>query len=85
MENILYELFNGDYNISENRNEAESKISREIIPMLNEVNEKFDEEFVDRLSDLYADRELQSNYRYYQAGFRLGVRLMLEALTSATV
>ena len=81
MEGILYELYNGDYNIGTYRDKEEEKISKEIIPMLDEIKAKLGEEFIDRLTNLYVDRGMLSNYRYYKEGFCLGVRLMLEALT----
>ena len=42
----------------------------------------FGGEFVDRLLDLEGERQDWRAFRYYQAGFRLGARLMLEALSS---
>lgn len=52
--------------------------------MLDEVKAKLGGEFADRLAGLYIDRGILSDYRYYREGFALGVRLMLEAFTSAT-
>lgn len=84
MSSLLYELYRGDYDIGTYREEKEEKISREIISMLDEVKAKLGGEFADRLAGLYIDRGVLSDYRYYREGFALGVRLMLEAFTSAT-
>ena len=42
----------------------------------------FWDEFIDRLFTLEAEQEHRQAFHYYQAGFRLGARLMLEALSS---
>ena len=81
MDSLLYELYNGNYDIGTYREEAEEKIAKEITPLLAEVKAKFGREFVDRLTGLYVDQGMLSDYRYYREGFRLGVRLMLEVLT----
>lgn len=44
----------------------------------------FGDGFMDRLLDLEAERDDRRAFHYYRAGFRLGVRLMLEALTPAS-
>ena len=83
MSDILYELYSGNYEIGIHQGEEEEKISREIVAMLDEIRAKMGGEFVDRLSNLYADRGTLANYRYYRDGFSLGVRLMLEVFMPA--
>ena len=84
MSSLLYELYRGEYDIGTYREENEEKIARELTLVLTEVKAKFGVEFADRLSGLYVDQRALSDYRYYREGFALGVRLMLEAFTSAT-
>lgn len=84
MNSLLYKLYIGDYDIGTCREEEEKKIAQEINPLLAEIKAEFGREFVDRLTGLYVDQGMLSDYLYYREGFRLGVQLMLEALTSAT-
>lgn len=84
MDSLLYQLYIGEYEIGTYREEKEEKIAKEITPLLAEIKAKFGREFVDQLTGLYVDQGMLSDYRYYRAGFCLGVRLMLEAFTSAT-
>ena len=44
----------------------------------------FGDKFTDRIFDLEGELEDRRSFQSYRAGFTLGVRLMLEALTSAT-
>lgn len=81
MDSLLYELYNGDYEIGTYLGKDEKKILKEIEPILDKVKAEFGLELVDRLSRSYADQRALSNYRHYREGFRLGARLMLEALT----
>jgi len=84
MESLLYEIYDGRYNINEYRDEEEEKIARKVAEMKKQVKAELGEEFMERLTDLYLDWMQMSDFRHYREGFSLGVRLVLEAFTSAT-
>ena len=65
MECLLYQLFEGEYDIT---------------PKPDKVEDGLGQEFADHLGDLEGERENWQNYQYYRSGFILGARLMLEAL-----
>ena len=46
----------------------------------DKVQKMFGDEFIDRLFELEGEKEGWRAFHYYREGFRLGVRLMLEAL-----
>ena len=80
MNAILRELFGGDYDITPERNKEQQDLDKKLCDELDKIQRMFGDEFTERLLDLEGEREEWRAFHYYQAGFRLGVRLMLEAL-----
>ena len=80
MKSILREIYNGEYDITPERDKAQLELSKELCTQWEKIQTMFGDEFINRLFDLEAEREEWRDFHYYQAGFRLGVRLMLEAL-----
>lgn len=84
MDSLLYEIYTGDYDITPKRDKKQQELGKEICAEWEKIEKMFGGAFTDRLLDLEGEREDWQDFHYYRAGFRLGVRLMLEALTSAT-
>lgn len=80
MNSILREIFDGDYNTTPKRGKEQQKLDQKIYEEWDKVQRMLGDDFVDRLFELEGEREDWQVFQYYQAGFRLGVRLMLEAL-----
>ncbi len=80
MENTLYQLFSGDYDITPERDKKQQELSKASLAELDKIAAVFGSEFVDRLCELEGDQAVWQNYQYYRSGFLLGARLMLEAL-----
>ena len=80
MENILYQLFNGDYDITPKPSKKQQEIRRQLFAELDQVQAALGDAFLDRLLELDAGRVDLEGFQYYRSGFILGVRLMLEAL-----
>ena len=81
MNNILREIFDGGYDFTPQRDEKQHSLDQKAYEEWDKVQRMFGGEFVDRLLDLEGERQDWRAFRYYQAGFRLGARLMLEALS----
>lgn len=82
MDNILFELFTGEYDPTPEWDEERRRLGRGILAQLDRVAEVLGVEMAEHLSLLEGERADWRSFRYYQAGFRLGVRLMLEGLGS---
>ena len=80
MSGILRELFNDEYDITPKRDKKQRELDLKICEEWNKVQTMFGGEFIDRLFALEGEREDWTAFHYYRAGFRLGVRLMLEGL-----
>lgn len=80
MNDILREIFDGEYNFTPKRDEKQQRLDQKTYAEWEKVQRMFGDKFVDHLFELEGEREDWRAFRYYQAGFRLGVRLMLEAL-----
>ena len=80
MDSLLYQIYSGEYEFVPEREERQPALYAE----LDKVQEVFGNEFIDRLLELEGELDDRRAFQYYRAGFRLGVRLMAEALTSAT-
>ena len=80
MESILYQLFNDTYDITPKPDEKQQQLVQRILGEWEEIEEALGQEFVDRLAELEGEREDWRNYQYFRSGFRLGIRLVLEAL-----
>ena len=84
MDSILYKIYNGDYEILQGQDKVLREVERSLYAEWNKVQRMFGDEFIERILELEDDRDDRRAFRYYRAGFRLGVRLMLEGLTSTT-
>ena len=80
MESILYQLFIDDYDITPKPDKKQQQLVQRILGEWEEIEEALGQEFVDRLAELEGEREDWRNYQYFRSGFRLGIRLVLEAL-----
>ena len=80
MENTLYQLFSGDYDITPERDKKQQELSKASLAELDKIAAVFGSEFVDNLCELEGDQADWRNYQYYRSGFLLGARRMLEAL-----
>lgn len=80
MNSLLREIFDNEYDITPKRDKEQQEIDKKLCVELDTIQRMFGDGFIDRLLDLEGEREDRLNFHYYQAGFRLGVRLMLEAL-----
>ena len=83
MESILHEIYDGDYDITPERTKQQRELDQKLCAELDKIHRMFGDEFIERLMDLEGEREDWRAFHYYREGFRLGVRLMLEALTPA--
>ena len=80
MKNILREIYDGEYDITPTWNKKQQELNKQIGAEWDKVQRMFGDEFIERLFSLEAEQEHWQDFHYYQAGFRLGVRLMLKAL-----
>ena len=80
MDSILSEIFDGEYDFTPKQDKEQQKLDQKVFKELDKVQRMLGEGFVDHFMELESEQENRRNFRYYQAGFRLGVRLMLEAL-----
>ena len=80
MDSLLYQIYSGEYEFTPDREEKQPALYAQ----LDKVEEILGGGFVDRLLELEGEAEDRRAFQSYRAGFCLGVRLMLEALTSAT-
>jgi hypothetical protein len=81
MKDILREIFDDEYDITPKRDQKQLDLNKQIGAEWDKVQRMFGDEFIDRLFTLEAEQEHRQAFHYYQAGFRLGARLMLEALS----
>ena len=80
MKDILREIFDGEYDITPKRNKTQQELDEKLCAEWDKVQKMFGDEFIDRLFELEGEKEGWRAFHYYREGFRLGVRLMLEAL-----
>lgn len=80
MEDILYQLFSGDYDVTPKQGEKQQELRRRIFAELDRVEAAFGSDYLDRLFDLDSQWNAWKDFAYYRSGFALGVRLMLEVL-----
>ena len=83
MNSLLFELYNGDYDVTPKLDKAQEEINRNLCVLLEQIQEQLGLDTVDQLTGLYAQRGDLSDFRYYREGFRLGVQLMLEVFMPA--
>ena len=80
MKDILREIFDGEYDITPKRDKTQQELDEKLCAEWEKVQKMFGDEFIDRLFELEGEKEGWRAFHYYREGFRLGVRLMLEAL-----
>ena len=80
MKNILREMFDGDYDITPKRDRRQRELDEKLCEEWRKVQQMFGTQFVDHLSMMEREQEDLRAFHYYRAGFRLGMRLMLEAM-----
>lgn len=85
MENILYQLFSGEYDITPKRSKKQQELCDQIFAELDKVKAVFGDEFLDRLLELIGERMDLKSFQYYRSGLVLGVRLMLEAFDQPSI
>ena len=85
MDGLLFKIYNGDYDITQRYVQEQAELNKKLGAKWDEVEKALGSEFLDSLLSLDGERIDREGFYCYREGFRLGVSLMLEALTSATV
>ncbi len=85
MDGLLFKIYNGDYDITQRYVQEQAELNKKLGAKWDEVEKALGSEFLDCVLELDGKRMEQEGFYCYREGFRLGVNLMLEALTSATV
>ena len=80
MDSILDELYESLPQPDSLRQEKKQALWKEYFPLCQRVQDAFGLEFVDRLTQLKGELDRQEDLSQFRRGFRLGVRLTLEAL-----
>ena len=83
MDSLLYQIYSGEYDFTPERDEKQQELQKQLYAEWDKVQRMFGDEFTDRVFELEGELEDRRSLQYYRAGFCLGVRLMLEALTPA--
>ena len=83
MDSLLYQIYSGEYDFNPERDETQRQLYKKRYEEWDKVQRMFGDEFTDRVFELEGELEDRRSFQYYRAGFRLGVRLMLEAVTPA--
>lgn len=84
MNSLLYEIYSGDYDTTLKQDKKQQELGKKICVEWDKIKDMFGDEFVERLFALEAEREEWREFHCYRMGFCTGVRLMLEAIISAT-
>ena len=84
MDSLLYKIYSGDYDTTIKPDKALREVDKKLWAERDKVCRMFGDAFTDRLLELEDEREDRRGFCLYREGFRLGVRLMLEALTPAS-
>lgn len=80
MSSLLYDIYNGDYEIPQKRDETLREVEKNLYAEWDKVQRMFGDAFIEHILELEDERDDRRAFRCYRAGFRLGVHLMLEAL-----
>lgn len=83
MDGLLYQIYSGEYDFTPERDKEQQELYKKLCAEWDKVQRVFGNEFIDRIFDLEGELDDRRSFQAYQAGFRLGVRLMLEAVTPA--
>ena len=84
MDSLLYQIYSGEYDFNPERDETQRQLYKKLYEEWDKVQRMFGDEFIDRVFNLEGELDDRRAFQSYRAGFCLGVRLMLEALTPAT-
>lgn len=84
MEGLLHQIYSGEYDFTPERDKKQQELYKELCAEWDKVQRMFGDDFMDRIFELEGELEDRRSFQSYRAGFCLGVRLLLEALTSAT-
>jgi len=84
MTGLLYKIYNGDYDITPKQDKTQQELCKKLYAEWDKIQETLGGEFADHILGLEGELEDWRAFHYYREGFRLGVRLMMEVLTSAT-
>ena len=85
MENILYQLFSGEYDITPKRDKKQQELCDQIFAELDKAEAAFGADYLDHLFALDGELNHWKTFQYYRSGFLLGARLMLEALNQPSI
>ena len=80
MDDVLYQIFCGTYDPTPKAAAPDQAMPEDLLKLYRQMERTLGLEFVDRWDSLQGKREEWSGFQYYRAAFRLGARLMLEAL-----
>lgn len=81
MSSLLYQIYSGEYDFAPKRDKKQQELYKKLCAEWDKVQRMFGDEFTNRVFELEGELEDRRSFQYYRAGFRLGVRLMLEAVT----
>lgn len=81
MSSLLYQIYSGEYDFTPERDKKQQELYKKLCVEWDKVQRMFGDEFTDRVFELEGELEDRRSFQYYRAGFCLGVRLMLEAVT----
>ena len=80
MEAILFQLFDGTYDPTPKAVAPDQAMPEDLLKLYQQMERTLGLEFVDRWDWLQGMRVVWCGFQSLRAGFRLGARLMLEAL-----
>ena len=80
MDDVLYQIFYGTYDPTPKAAAPDQAMPEDLLKLYRQMERTLGLEFVDRWDSLQGKREEWSGFQYYRAVFRLGARLMQEAL-----
>lgn len=81
MNEVLYKLYNGDYDPEQEPDEEWQNISQRLLELGGKIQDTMGLAFLDQWSNVQVEANDWRCCRCYQAGFCLGARLMLDVLT----
>lgn len=81
MRSMIEELYNWFPDVNNCNTPERKEISEEYFKLCRQVEDAFGLDFMDRLAKLKEQRLGYQGKDHFAAGFRLGVRLMLEVFT----
>ena len=83
MDDLLYEIFLGDYDPTPRTSGLSPEEGEELQAIYQKMQRVLGVEEMDRRFGVEADRAQRIEYQYFRAGFCLGARLTQERLTPA--